>query len=105
MAATRLEVEQRSLALHRAVAEKLRQQPERLEEARQRVDGWLRDGSVGERYALAWRDALATPVPDLLALLCDPGEHASELRQVSPFAGILEPRERWEILRRCGMRC
>ncbi|HVS01238.1 MAG TPA: hypothetical protein VMT16_00565, partial [Thermoanaerobaculia bacterium] len=59
----------------------------------------------GGQYALAWQQALSLPLADLLALLVDPGEPARAMRQVSPFAGILDPRERWEILRRCGMRC
>jgi hypothetical protein len=98
MARTHAEVEERSLALHRAVAERLREEPERVALARQRVAAWRRDGAVGEPYAQAWSQALDGPLKSLLELLIDPGPAATALRQVSPFAGVLSPRERWRIL-------
>lgn len=98
-------IETRSRALHAAVAGQLRRDPARLEEARERVAGWLRDGAVAPAYARAWQEALSGPLEDLLDLLVDPGERAAALRQVSPFAGWLEPRERWRILREHGLRC
>ncbi|MCU0579492.1 MAG: hypothetical protein MUF69_08095 [Desulfobacterota bacterium] len=36
-----------------------------------------------------------SPLDDLLALMVSPSEEACRLRQCSPFAGILPPRERW----------
>ena len=88
------EIEQRSRALHAAVAERLRREPARIDEARVRVASWLRDGSVARVYAEQWKQALDGPLDALLALLVAPGENAAALRQVSPFAGCLEPRER-----------
>jgi hypothetical protein len=105
MATTHAEIERRSLALHAAVAEKLAQDPAQLEAARGRVETWLREGSAHPEYARAWHNALSGPLEELLELLVDPGERAAALRQVSPFAGVLDPRERWEILRRHGLRC
>ena len=92
--------EARSLALHRLVAERLRQEPSLVERARSRVRGWLDDGSVGHIYAESWREALEGPLERLLALLVDPGQRARDLRQASPFAGFLDPRARWEAWRR-----
>ncbi len=46
-------IEERSLWLHRAVADKARRDPEVLARARERVEGWLFDGSVHPRYAEA----------------------------------------------------
>jgi hypothetical protein len=43
---------------------------------------------------------LARPLPELLRFLTDEGERARELRQSTPFAGMLPPRVRWEIWRR-----
>jgi len=34
----------------------------------------------------------------------DPGEHARELRQSTPFAGIIPPRQRWRIWRETSER-
>jgi hypothetical protein len=100
-----LAIEQRSRALHAAVAEKLRRDPRLLDEARRRVEAWLQDGSVATEYARAWKEAMDGPLEGLLELLVDPRERATALRQVSPFAGVLEPRERWQVLRAHGLRC
>ncbi len=92
-------IEERSLWLHRAVADKARHDPEVLARARERVEDWLRDGSVHPRYAEAWRRLLSSQPDEILTRLVDPGETMRALRQCSPFAGALDPRERWRILR------
>ena len=63
-----------SLELHRAVAKRLLEDPAVVDRARERVDEWLRDGSVARPYA--------------------------EACQTSPFAGVLDPKTRWSIWRR-----
>ncbi len=92
-------IEQRSLWLHQAVADKARRDPGVLSRARARVEGWLADGSVHPRYAEAWRRLLSSEPEEALRRLVDPGETMCALRQCSPFAGVLDPRERWRILR------
>lgn len=92
-------IEERSLWLHRAVADKARHDPGVLSRARERVEGWLLDGSVHPRYAEAWRRLLSSEPEQVFDRLVDPGESMSALRQCSPFAGVLGPRERWRILR------
>jgi len=92
--------EKRSLELHRAVAERLRADPALVERARDRVARWLCDGTVAKPYAEAWRAVLGRPLAELTSFLLDPGEEACRMRQTSPFAGVLAPRERWDILRR-----
>mgnify|MGYP001820582049 FL=1 len=92
--------EGRSLALHHAVAERVRADPSLVERARRRVEGWLVDGTVARAYAEAWREILARPVEEVARLLEDPGEEARRLRQTSPFAGVLDARTRWAIWRR-----
>jgi hypothetical protein len=89
-----------SLALHRAVAERLRQEPALVERARARVAGWLREGTVARAYAQAWKSVLDGPTEAVAELLTDPGERARQLRQASPFAGALDARTRWTIWRR-----
>lgn len=91
-------VDQRSLALHRAVAEVLATSPEALDQARGRVGRWLEDGSVAREYAERWQRLLQLPHEELAARLVDPGEEMTALRQCSPFAGALDPRTRWRIL-------
>jgi hypothetical protein len=92
--------EERSFALHRAVAERLRADPSLIERARRRVDDWLRDGSVAQPYAEAWREILAGTADHVASFLEHPGDRARQLRQSSPFAGFLDARTRWAILRR-----
>ncbi len=92
-------IEERSLWLHRAVADKARHDPEVLAKARERVEGWILDGSVHPRYAEAWRQLLSSDREKVLSRLVDPGETMRALRQCSPFAGALAPQERWRILR------
>ena len=90
--------DKRSLALHRAVAEKVARDPTVLARARERVRGWRERGEVAAYYADAWAEILAR-APDQVgeALVAD-DERMRALRQVSPFAGALDPRERWRIL-------
>ena len=91
--------EERSIALHRAVADQLRKDPRLLERARERVRGWRDSGSVAIEYITGWESILGGSLEEIDTALVDPSENARALRQVSPFAGFLEPRERWRILK------
>jgi hypothetical protein len=90
-------IDQRSLALHEAVAAKLEAQPQLLEVARANLQRWL---STNPAAVLRewWQVLDTTPLPELLALLRSPGDEAARLRQSSPFAGLLTPEERQSIL-------
>ena len=92
--------ERRSLELHRLVAERVRADPSLLHAAQGRVRAWLADGPVHPRWAEAWLDVLQRPLDEILNILVDPGPAARDLRQSSPFAGVLDARTRWEALRR-----
>jgi hypothetical protein len=91
--------EERSLALHREVLALLERDPTLLGRARARVQQWIDDGSVHEHYALRWSQLLAGPFDALRTVLLDRSEHARALRQVTPFAGFVDPRTRWRIWR------
>jgi len=93
-------VEETSLELHRAVAERLVVDPSVLSRARSRVQEWLAGGTVARPLAEAWSTVLARPAAEVAAFLTDPGQRARDLRQTSPFAGALDPRTRWSIWRR-----
>ena len=92
--------EETSLELHRAVADRLRAEASRIGKARERVARWLEDGSVPRAVAEAWNEMLEQPLERVVVALTDPGERARQLRQTSPFAGLLDARTRWEIWRR-----
>ncbi len=89
--------EERSIAYHRVIAERLVRDPSLLDAARARVRGWLTAPQPVPAYASAWNEILGQEVTAIAAFLADPGERARELRQSSPFAGYLSPRERWQL--------
>ncbi len=91
--------EERSIALHRRIAELLREDARVLQRARAKVTAWREDRSVSRLYVAAWERLLALPEEELCAALVDPGERMRDLRQVTPFAGALSPQERWRIRR------
>jgi hypothetical protein len=89
--------EARSLAAHRVIAERLLANPELLEHARARVDGWLAERSASDHYAMAWRELLAGDPESVARAIVEDSERARALRQCTPFAGVLDPRERWQL--------
>lgn len=87
----------RSLAYHRAVARGLRKPM--VEEARHVLFRWRERGRIDERYADQWEQLLKRPVPEIRRALVDESQEADDLRQNSPFAGLLSEPERQRILR------
>jgi hypothetical protein len=93
-------IDERSLALHRAIADKLRAHPELLEIARDNLDRWSAAESRSKPYWDAWREILSRPLAEILDLLGEESERMAALRQATPFAGVLQPKERWAIYAR-----
>lgn len=91
--------ERRSLAYHRAIAERLPTEPEILRRANACVQSWVETGSIKSAYVTAWRHILARPPAEIATAIADASERMTMLRQVSPFAGALDPRTRWAIWR------
>jgi hypothetical protein len=90
-------IEQRSLALHEAVAAKLEAHPQLLEVARRNLERWLQQNPATDLRA--WRRILdSTPLADVVALLRSSSEESARLRQSSPFAGLLTTEERRTIM-------
>ena len=90
-------IEQRSLALHEAVAAKLEAHPQLMDVARRNLERWLqRNPATALRE---WRRILdSTPLPGVIELLRSPSDEATRLRQSSPFAGLLTTEERRAIM-------
>ncbi len=97
---THEQIDQRSLALARAIAEILDRDPSRggLEHARLTCERWRRQ--VPSPAVEEWSRILGMEWEAIRAVLLDPGERGRRLRQCSPFCGILSPQERWEVYRR-----
>lgn len=95
--------EERSLAYHRAVAERLVGEPQLVDIARQRLAGWIAEGRSPE-YARRWQEVLSQPMPAILAFLVDESERGRAMRQATPFAGFIDQKERLRIWRELGAR-
>ena len=93
-------IDERSLALGRAVVGKIDADPycRGVERARQVCSHWMR--LHDNAYIRKWRSILARTWPEIRTVLLDPSEEGQALRQCSPFCGVLTPGERWEIYRR-----
>jgi hypothetical protein len=87
----------RGLAYHQAVASRLRRPM--VEEARHVLFRWREQGRVDKRYADRWEQLLERPLPEIRCALVQEGQEADDLRQNSPFAGVLSEPERRRIVR------
>ncbi|MEM7019445.1 MAG: helix-turn-helix transcriptional regulator [Pseudomonadota bacterium] len=93
--------ERRSLAYHHAVAEKLIAQPiATRQRARKNLTRLMKLHPHANHLFIQWKNWLELPDDDLLTNLLDTNELARDMRQVSPFAGLLPPKERAQILAR-----
>jgi transcriptional regulator with XRE-family HTH domain len=92
--------ERRSLALHQAIAGRLAADPDRVLAQARRCLRRMRSGAGASSQLLReWEVLLQRPVTALLPVLTDPGAWARELRQVTPFAGVLSAAERAAVYR------
>jgi hypothetical protein len=88
-----------SLWLHRAVAAHLVQDPANvLDHARTNLDALSREHASAGGWLDAWRRTLDAGPEDVLQVLTSPADAAVELRQNSPFAGVLDEAERRRVL-------
>lgn len=88
--------ERRSLAYHRVVAERLSEGL--VEHARRCVDSLAGEGRIHPQYAERWRALLARPIPEVAAAITEDSQKALDLRQNTPFAGVLNEQERRRII-------
>lgn len=88
------------MEIHREVAERLRAEPGLLAVAAGNLERWLArhgEGPLAPCYR-EWQSILeAADAEEIAVLLTREGEREDRLRQNSPFAGVLGPRELWRI--------
>jgi excisionase family DNA binding protein len=93
--------QERSLWLHRAVAGRLVVDPRNtLAKARsniEKLDQQHRGTRAGD-YVARWAELVKAGTDAVLEALTSPGPEATELRQNSPFAGVLSEEERQACL-------
>lgn len=87
--------ERRSLAYHRALAERLRRPM--VDDAMRLLWKWREQQRIDQRYAEQWEDVLDQPITDLRRIIGEDSERGRDLRQNSPFAGMLSEAERRRI--------
>jgi hypothetical protein len=96
--------EQESLEIHRCIARRLDHDAAPvLEKARANLRRWLSDRGEDSLTAVyrEWESLLGSLTASQISeLLVAEDERSTRLRQSSPFAGVLPPREVWEIKRR-----
>lgn len=93
-------IDARSLALHRAVAAKLRQNPELFERSRQTLQRWRSTVSPSSQpYLETWEALMNQGLEATLAVALEDSERAAALRQSSPFAAVLTNQERFALLK------
>lgn len=93
--------QERSLWLHRVVAGRLMVDPDGvLAKARANIrrQQEVHRGSWSEPWTTAWESVLDRPLDELAETLVSRGPVAVELRQNSPFAGVLTVEERLTAL-------
>lgn len=88
--------DRRALAYHRAVAGRLSRAM--VDEALHRVWRWRDEGKLDPRYAEEWEEILARPVAEVRRAIVEDSDRGRDLRQNSPFAGMLSEPERKSIL-------
>jgi hypothetical protein len=97
---THQQIDERSLALAKAIVEKIDRDPARLglEKARAVCVRWYEQRplpAIGE-----WLKILQEPWEVIRRVLLDESQSGQRLRQSDPFCGILTPQERWAIYRK-----
>jgi excisionase family DNA binding protein len=84
--------ELQSLAYHRLVAERLNE--DLVRDAHRRLKRWIKDERIDSRWAERWSDVLSRPIDEIARVIASDSARSRELRQTSPFAGVLTEQER-----------
>lgn len=69
-----------------------------IDDALHRVWKWRDQGKLDRHYAELWEEILKRPVRDVRRAISEDTPLARDLRQNSPFAGMLSEPERQRIL-------
>jgi hypothetical protein len=84
--------------MHAVIAAKIDRDPALIAVAHRNLQRWQqRWGQRPPQWAKEWLSILERSWPDIAAVMTDPCETSTRLRQSSPFAGVLSPAERRRI--------
>jgi hypothetical protein len=93
-------IDQRSLALALAIAQKVRREPALFHVAAENIERWKHTMDRWPPALREWEEILEQGVETAVSILVEDTARGRRLRQSNPFAGVLSPRERNDILRR-----
>lgn len=92
--------DRRSLAYHQVIADKLEKDPAAvINKAQLNLDELERRQPGAQGLLQRWKEWLQLPPHALSERMRDLGMEAREMRQVTPFAGLLTARERADVLK------
>lgn len=96
---THADIDRRSLEMARRIVERIDNDPARkgLEKARSVCERWSRINP--QPCVEKWQRLLGKDWQNIRSVLLDESEKGCEMRQNSPFCGVLRPSERWEVYR------
>lgn len=90
----------RSLFLHSAIAQEVRSRGrECVEIARRNLARMRLANPDAERLLGEWERILDGTTDHIVSSMLDPGVHGRDLRQVTPFGGVLTPVQRADVYR------
>lgn len=93
--------DRRSLAYHHAIAKTVRSNPlATIQRAKRTLARLHKDHPHAAELLDQWQTWLDLPIDELIARMLDPGIMARDMRQVTPFAGVLSASERLRVLKR-----
>jgi len=88
----------RSLAMHCRIVQKISRDPRLLQKAKSNLSRWsAKTDGPKPRYLKEWQEILEKPWPTIAEMMTSMSEDATRLRSSSPFAGILNEKERGQI--------
>ncbi len=91
-------IDARSLAMHCLAATKIDRDRGLLKKVRQTLSRWRARYAEDMPPALdEWQSILDRSWPEIAALVTDPGQSATRLRQSSPLSSVLSAKERERI--------
>lgn len=87
--------ELKGLAYHRLVAERMDEHV--VADAQRRLRRWREEGRIDPRWAAEWEQVLQRSIRQIAKAIGADNVRGSELRQTSPFVGVLSEQERREL--------
>lgn len=97
---THKEIDERSLALHRLIADKIRRDPSLFKRTEGTLARWRTTVCCASQpYLEEWERLMNQGIDACLAVAIEDSPRATALRQSSPFSGVLTNQERFAFLR------